>query len=76
MQCTICIDEVKKSCTLSCGHTYHAECFKQWINSNGCKCPICRVDFLNDIAINRGNFNKLQKKIKELKNEIVNLKQE
>jgi protein-arginine kinase activator protein McsA len=56
-ECTICrqslnnpslyAQEKGNKSTLSggtCGHMYHSECIKAWLNNNT-KCPICSVTF-------------------------------
>ena len=45
-ECPICLESIdkKKRFTLHCGHTFHANCMKQYINSDNYNhlCPLCR----------------------------------
>ncbi|NWV38147.1 DZIP3 ligase, partial [Grantiella picta] len=43
--CTICHDELGRySCKLRCGHEFHRECIKTWLQGHSNPtCPICRV---------------------------------
>lgn len=45
-ECPICLETIdkKKLFTLHCGHTFHANCMKQYINSDNYNhlCPLCR----------------------------------
>ena len=40
-ECTICLEEVK-SFPLKCGHVFHQECLKKWLNEKK-TCPNCRI---------------------------------
>ena len=42
--CVICQDDnpEKATCTLRCGHTFHAECAMDWFRSGHDTCPLCR----------------------------------
>lgn len=43
-ECCVCLDRLGSGsviCKLHCGHIFHENCVKQWINSDG-RCPICR----------------------------------
>lgn len=45
--CTICIEEVATGTTVStmpCGHWFHFECIKRWLEQNG-TCPNCRMAY-------------------------------
>jgi hypothetical protein len=43
--CSICqTDNLESGIKLMCGHKYHNECIKEWININR-SCPYCRVKF-------------------------------
>jgi len=46
--CAICLEEYtetnKKVCILSCNHTFHIECIKEWWKKVH-TCPFCRRDF-------------------------------
>lgn len=45
--CPICLDDIsadKVYCALSCGHTGHAKCLKNWISkAPSLSCPMCRM---------------------------------
>jgi len=51
--CIICTDEIKdgeNTTTIECGHIFHEQCLKKWIEVKT-NCPICRFQFgidLND----------------------------
>ncbi|NWS23474.1 DZIP3 ligase, partial [Polioptila caerulea] len=42
--CTICHEELGRSpCELECGHEFHRECIRTWLQEHSSTCPICRV---------------------------------
>jgi len=44
-ECSICLEQYKKKekiINLSCHHTFHAECIKEWLNKDNNTCPQCR----------------------------------
>ena len=44
--CTICCDNIvmgSKGMFMPCGHIYHPECLKPWLESNH-TCPVCRFE--------------------------------
>ncbi|NWV06137.1 DZIP3 ligase, partial [Ptilonorhynchus violaceus] len=42
--CTICHEELSRdSCELECGHEFHRECIRTWLQEHSSTCPICRV---------------------------------
>jgi Ring finger domain len=46
--CSICLDAIDSlpQKTLLCGHTFHAECLKQWyVKGTNDSCPMCRFKF-------------------------------
>ena len=46
--CTICLEEFKfdeELKKLKCGHMYHKECLKPWLE-NKKRCPICRANIV------------------------------
>ncbi|NXT10861.1 DZIP3 ligase, partial [Prunella fulvescens] len=41
--CTICHEELgRNSCELECGHEFHRECIRRWLQGHSSTCPICR----------------------------------
>eukprot|EP00465_Bigelowiella_longifila_P007849 CAMPEP_0185269884 /NCGR_PEP_ID=MMETSP1359-20130426/40985_1 /TAXON_ID=552665 /ORGANISM="Bigelowiella longifila, Strain CCMP242" /LENGTH=515 /DNA_ID=CAMNT_0027861245 /DNA_START=75 /DNA_END=1619 /DNA_ORIENTATION=- len=59
--CCICLEEIKASShqeekkavvttKLSCGHEFHTECLREWVDSKGdsARCPLCRADIPYD----------------------------
>ena len=46
MDCTICLDEVKRPTQLGCTHVFCLNCIVNWIMAleslNNLKCPLCR----------------------------------
>ncbi|NXU67620.1 DZIP3 ligase, partial [Horornis vulcanius] len=41
--CTICHEELgRSSCELECGHEFHRECIRTWLQERSSTCPICR----------------------------------
>ncbi|NXR89369.1 DZIP3 ligase, partial [Hypocryptadius cinnamomeus] len=41
--CTICHEELgRNSCELECGHEFHRECIRTWLQEHSSTCPICR----------------------------------
>ncbi|NXC99660.1 DZIP3 ligase, partial [Certhia familiaris] len=41
--CTICHEELgRNSCELECGHEFHRECIRRWLQQHSSTCPICR----------------------------------
>ena len=57
-QCSICLSNLqsmfsKKYITLECGHSFHQECFKNYVKSKKYQqevvtCPLCRFGFSED----------------------------
>lgn len=43
MECVICLSNVDTEYKLSCGHSFHENCIKKWMDSNN-SCPICRKE--------------------------------
>ena len=46
LNCIICFDadteaHEEQILSLQCGHSFHAECLKEWLSANAC-CPVCR----------------------------------
>ncbi|NXO69829.1 DZIP3 ligase, partial [Phainopepla nitens] len=40
--CTICHEELgRKSCELECGHEFHRECIRRWLQERSSTCPVC-----------------------------------
>lgn len=41
--CTICHEELGRNpCELECGHEFHRECIRTWVQEHSSTCPICR----------------------------------
>ncbi|NXH86641.1 DZIP3 ligase, partial [Edolisoma coerulescens] len=41
--CTICLEELSRNtCELECGHEFHRECIRMWLQDHSSTCPICR----------------------------------
>ncbi|NXQ16368.1 HRD1A ligase, partial [Peucedramus taeniatus] len=41
--CTICHEELGRNpCELECGHEFHRECIRTWLQEHSSTCPICR----------------------------------
>ncbi|NWI79231.1 DZIP3 ligase, partial [Dryoscopus gambensis] len=41
--CTICHEELSRNtCELKCGHEFHRECIRTWLQEHSSTCPICR----------------------------------
>jgi len=47
--CSICLDDYSdaenKITKLECGHIYHKECVKDWLENNS-TCPVCRTEIM------------------------------
>ena len=44
--CTVCCDNIEKGTKgmfMPCGHIYHPDCLKPWLETNN-TCPVCRFD--------------------------------
>ena len=44
--CTVCCDNIElssKGMFMPCGHIYHPDCLKPWLEQNN-TCPVCRFD--------------------------------
>jgi hypothetical protein len=49
--CTICLDNIgKKSCELTCKHSFHPICALKWFQING-SCPLCREPVEKDAML-------------------------
>eukprot|EP00477_Mikrocytos_mackini_P001259 GAHX01001345.1.p1 GENE.GAHX01001345.1~~GAHX01001345.1.p1 ORF type:complete len:429 (+),score=63.01 GAHX01001345.1:37-1287(+) len=42
-ECSICLDDVEIGKIIPCGHFFHTNCLKKWLE-NGRNCPVCRDD--------------------------------
>ncbi len=40
--CIICLEEIKKAKKLNCGHIFHLNCLRRWLEQN-VQCPTCRT---------------------------------
>ncbi|NXC64430.1 DZIP3 ligase, partial [Aleadryas rufinucha] len=41
--CAICHEELgRNTCELQCGHEFHRECIRTWLQEHSSTCPICR----------------------------------
>ena len=63
-RCTICLENLKKGVsfvtTTKCGHRFHFNCFKSWVDKNiiSPKCPNCKKPIINEQNnINKSNLN-------------------
>ena len=44
--CTVCCEHIqlgKKGMFMPCGHIYHPDCLKPWLETNN-SCPVCRFE--------------------------------
>jgi hypothetical protein len=44
--CTVCVEHIeigKKGMFMPCGHVYHPDCLKPWLEGNN-TCPVCRFE--------------------------------
>ena len=44
--CTVCVEHIsmgKKGMFMPCGHIYHPDCLKPWLETNN-TCPVCRFE--------------------------------
>ena len=39
--CIICLEEIKQAKKLKCGHIFHLNCLRRWLETN-VQCPTCR----------------------------------
>jgi hypothetical protein len=49
-ECAICLEDQllgSKACKLPCGHLYHLDCLKDWLQKC-CTCPVCRFELETD----------------------------
>jgi len=44
VECSICTDDISSGFELSCGHTFHLDCLKQWFQRKR-TCPMCKRSF-------------------------------
>lgn len=54
--CIICIKSLDNKYTLSCNHSFHEECIKQWKKYNK-SCPVCRCSTGNNNPIDDSSLN-------------------
>ncbi|NWV30155.1 DZIP3 ligase, partial [Origma solitaria] len=60
--CTICHEELSRnSCELECGHEFHRQCIRTWLQEHSSTCPICRVYAVLPKVIPAGNNSKRYK---------------
>jgi len=61
-KCTICLENLKEGSsfvtTTKCGHKFHFNCFKNWIEKNiiSPKCPNCNKPIINEENIKNTNY--------------------
>ena len=51
--CSVCLDTLSGEDllrTLSCSHTFHAQCIDQWLLSYSSQCPMCRAQVVKRTA--------------------------
>merc|ERR1719277_2434427 len=51
-ECSICLDELvagEPALRIPCGHLFHEECVKDWLNKSN-ECPVCRFELPTDDA--------------------------
>lgn len=39
--CIICLEDIKQAKRLKCGHIFHLNCLRRWLETN-VQCPTCR----------------------------------
>ena len=47
--CIICLEEIKQAKKLKCGHIFHLNCLRRWLEQN-IQCPTCRDKIELDFA--------------------------
>jgi len=50
--CIVCLEEIKKAKRLNCGHVFHLNCLRRWLEQN-VQCPTCRCKI--ELDVNRGS---------------------
>ena len=74
-ECLICLEEQKLgslACKLQCGHLFHKDCVKEWLQKH-CTCPVCRFELETDdveyerVRRKRMESRKLRIRLDELK---------
>ena len=56
LQCPICFVEMEVGKKISCGHVFHLECLKTWVETSEV-CPICRREMFRstgEVVFNTG----------------------
>ena len=45
-ECSICLQTMKRSTKLDCGHLYHSQCIREWYKQEN-TCPMCRCPIVS-----------------------------
>ena len=83
--CSICHEDnrpsMKQVCVTMCGHLYHYDCLRGWLDANQ-TCPECRAKITLASVVpkiypnDEGRVEKLERKVKQCENELYFLKEE
>jgi len=52
--CPICFGEMDVGKRIPCGHVFHGECLRQWVEGSE-YCPICRRGMFRDVVFESGD---------------------
>ena len=71
-ECSICLQVITDTnkCTLSCNHTFHADCIiNSIIHKN--KCPLCRINIVSNPSFTE--YSKIKKNLTIMTNRFCHL---
>eukprot|EP00347_Sterkiella_histriomuscorum_P024413 403331202 len=65
--CIICLEEIKKAKKLSCGHIFHLNCLRRWLEQN-VQCPTCRCKIELELSATQLQTQQLNQAAQEREN--------